>query len=109
MPSATRSPSTSSDSASASDENTPRVTFSSPPSSASSSVNLTQHGDASGYAATSFPGYAEKPLDEQLEPIAVVGMGCRLPGDVKSASDFWDLMMSKGTGNTPKVPSSRFN
>jgi hypothetical protein len=27
------------------------------------------------YAATSFPGYAEKPLDEQLEPIAVVGMG----------------------------------
>lgn len=35
--------------------------------------------------------------------------GCRLPGDVKSASDFWDLMMSKSTGNTPKVPSSRFN
>ncbi|KAK4243208.1 hypothetical protein C7999DRAFT_36471 [Corynascus novoguineensis] len=109
MPSVTRSPSTSSDSASVSDENTPRVTFSSPPSSASSSVNLAQHGDTSEYAATSFPDYAEKPLYEQLEPIAVVGMGCRLPGDVKSASDFWDLMMSKGTGNTPKVPSSRFN
>lgn len=27
------------------------------------------------YVATSFPGYAEKPLEEQLEPIAVVGMG----------------------------------
>ena len=27
------------------------------------------------YPALSFPGYAEKPLDEQLEPIAVVGMG----------------------------------
>ncbi|KAK4141946.1 uncharacterized protein C8A04DRAFT_13698 [Dichotomopilus funicola] len=112
MPSATRSPSTSSDSAFVSDENLPHVTLSSPASSVSSSVNLTEHGDTndtSGYAATSFPGYAEKPLDEQLEPIAVVGMGCRLPGDVKSASDFWDLMMSKGTGNTPKVPSSRFN
>lgn len=27
------------------------------------------------YRAALFPGYAEKPLDEQLEPIAVVGMG----------------------------------
>lgn len=35
--------------------------------------------------------------------------GCRLPGDVGSPADFWDLMMKKGTGNTPKVPPSRFN
>lgn len=27
------------------------------------------------YPAVSFPGYSEKPLSEQLEPIAVVGMG----------------------------------
>ncbi len=27
------------------------------------------------YPALSFPGYSEKPLGEQLEPIAVVGMG----------------------------------
>ena len=27
------------------------------------------------YPALSFPGYGEKPLGEQLEPIAVVGMG----------------------------------
>lgn len=27
------------------------------------------------YPAINFPGYSEKPLDEQLEPIAVVGMG----------------------------------
>lgn len=35
-------------------------------------------GDSIGqddYPAVSFPGYAEKPLTEQLEPIAVVGMG----------------------------------
>lgn len=39
-----------------------------PATSVKSSVN----GD---YPAVTFPGYAEKPLDEQLEPIAVVGMG----------------------------------
>lgn len=31
--------------------------------------------DTDKYPAISFPGYAEKPLDEQLEPIAIVGMG----------------------------------
>ena len=61
------------------------------------------------YPAVTFPGYAEKPLSEQLEPIAVVGMGCRLPGDVSSPAEFWDMMINKKTGRTPKVPLSRFN
>ncbi|KAH7032589.1 uncharacterized protein B0I36DRAFT_373300 [Microdochium trichocladiopsis] len=61
------------------------------------------------YPAMTFPRYSEKPLHEQLEPIAVVGMACRLPGEVGSAGDFWDLMMKKRTGHTPRVPSSRFN
>lgn len=71
--------------------------------------NTWQQGDGDEYPAVSFPGYAEKPLEQQLEPIAVIGMGCRLPGDVKSATDFWNLMINKGTGQTPKVPASRFN
>ncbi|KAI9164038.1 Reducing polyketide synthase DEP5 [Paramyrothecium foliicola] len=71
-----------------------------------SSQSTSLYGD---YPALSFPGYAEKPLDEQLEPIAVIGMGCRLPGDVSSPAGFWDMMINKGTGNTPKVPASRFN
>ncbi|KAI1734298.1 KR domain-containing protein [Xylaria scruposa] len=73
--------------------------------SSSSASSISEHE----YPARSFPGYAEKPLEEQLEPIAVVGMGCRLPGDVHSPSEFWDLLMRKGTGQTPKVPASRFN
>lgn len=43
-----------------------------PGTSVGSSVN----GDVtSDYPAVTFPDYAEKPLDEQLEPIAVIGMG----------------------------------
>ncbi|KAL8723272.1 MAG: hypothetical protein Q9225_000394 [Loekoesia sp. 1 TL-2023] len=61
------------------------------------------------YAAASYPGYGEKPLTEQLEPIAVCGMGCRLPGDVSSPAGFWEMMLNQGSGQTPKVPKSRFN
>jgi acyl transferase domain-containing protein len=34
---------------------------------------------------------------------------CRLPGNVDSESSFWDMLVEKRTGQTPKVPSSRFN
>ncbi|KAJ5307079.1 hypothetical protein N7508_006094 [Penicillium antarcticum] len=61
------------------------------------------------YNAIYFDGYAEKPISEQLEPIAVVGMGCRLPGNVSSPAQFWDMMINKRTGRTAKVPASRFN
>ncbi|EER28768.1 polyketide synthase, putative [Coccidioides posadasii C735 delta SOWgp] len=61
------------------------------------------------YPASSIPGYGEKPLSEQLEPIAVVGMGCRLPGGVSSPAQFWELITNKGTGRMAKVPKSRFN
>ncbi|KAF2710675.1 putative polyketide synthase [Pleomassaria siparia CBS 279.74] len=44
-----------------------------------------------------------------LEPIAICGMACRLPGGVDSASSLWDMLVEKRTGQTPKVPQSRFN
>lgn len=84
-------------------------------SSSSSPERRNNHADGihivydDEYPAVSFPGYHEKPLSQQLEPIAVVGMGCRAPGDVSSPSDFWDLMIEKRSGQTPKVPASRFN
>lgn len=49
---------------------------------------------------------AEQP---SLEPIAICGMSCRLPGGVDSPSSFWDMLVAKKTGQTPKVPASRFN
>ncbi|KAB8069924.1 KR domain-containing protein [Aspergillus leporis] len=61
------------------------------------------------YAGDGEAARNEPPLSEQLEPIAVIGMGCRLPGDVTSPADFWKMMLNQETGQTPKVPPSRFN
>ncbi|KAK3945108.1 hypothetical protein QBC46DRAFT_445535 [Diplogelasinospora grovesii] len=43
------------------------------------------------------------------EPVAIVGMACRLPGSIDSASKFWQTLREKRSVRTPKVPSSRFN
>ncbi|KAI0836869.1 putative polyketide synthase [Hypoxylon sp. FL0890] len=57
-------------------------------------------------SATRFSGVAESPT---LEPIAICGMSCRLPGDVDSDSSLWKMLVERRTGQTPKVPKSRFN
>ncbi|KAI0179744.1 polyketide synthase [Hypoxylon sp. FL1284] len=47
-------------------------------------------------------------LSVQHEPIAVVGIGCRLPGQVSSPSDLWNLLIENRSSHG-KVPKSRFN
>jgi hypothetical protein len=41
------------------------------------------------------------------EPIALIGMSCRLPG-AGSVGEFWNLMMSQGNTIT-EIPASRFD
>ncbi|KAJ6441348.1 KR domain-containing protein [Purpureocillium lavendulum] len=41
-------------------------------------------------------------------PIAVIGMGMRLPGGITTAHDFWSLLVGKKDGRC-RVPSSRYN
>jgi acyl transferase domain-containing protein len=42
------------------------------------------------------------------EPIAIVGMAMRLPGNVRSGDDFWDLLCSKRDVGRD-IPEDRFN
>ncbi|XP_014557135.1 hypothetical protein COCVIDRAFT_26141 [Bipolaris victoriae FI3] len=43
-----------------------------------------------------------------LEPIAIVGMACRLPGDVNSPEDFWGLLID-GRDGYSDFPYTRLN
>ncbi|KAK6513545.1 hypothetical protein TWF281_005168 [Arthrobotrys megalospora] len=42
------------------------------------------------------------------EPIAIVGLACRLPGEASSGSKFWDLLVNGRSGQCD-FPRSRFN
>jgi hypothetical protein len=42
------------------------------------------------------------------EPIAIIGMSCRLPGSATDTSSFWEMLISGRTAWTPG-PGKRFN
>ncbi|KAK0648284.1 hypothetical protein B0T16DRAFT_388549 [Cercophora newfieldiana] len=46
--------------------------------------------------------------DQKPMPIAIVGMSCRLPGDVSTPGEFYRMLCRQRTGWS-KVPSDRFN
>lgn len=43
-----------------------------------------------------------------LMPVAIVGMSCRLPGEVSTLDDFWTLMCRARSG-WGEIPKDRFN
>ena len=52
-------------------------------------------------AGTAFP-------TDVAEPIAVIGMGCRLPGNVHGPQDFWQLLLD-GRDTIKEVPGDRWD
>lgn len=42
------------------------------------------------------------------EPLAIIGIGCRLPGGVQDPASYWDLLMQKRSGIV-EVPPDRWN
>jgi acyl transferase domain-containing protein len=47
-------------------------------------------------------------MDIQAEPLAIVGVGMRLPGRIHSTEDLWSLLVTKGSTRC-EVPKDRFN
>ncbi|KAK8062318.1 hypothetical protein PG997_014415 [Apiospora hydei] len=54
------------------------------------------------------PASPQEGFGTQHEPIAIVGMGCRLPGHVSSPSELWDFLKENKSGHC-RVPESRYN
>ncbi|NBE82940.1 acyltransferase domain-containing protein [Micromonospora sp. NEAU-HG-1] len=50
---------------------------------------------------------AIKSLAGAPQSVAVIGIGCRFPGDVNSPDDFWDLLAG-GHNTTGEVPATRW-
>ncbi len=62
----------------------------------------------SGRAATRAPVRRDGPAVNPAEPIAIVARACRLPGDVLSPDDLWEMLLG-GTDCVTEVPASRFD
>jgi acyl transferase domain-containing protein len=45
---------------------------------------------------------------QRNQPLAIVGLGLRYPGDVNSSDEFWNMMMERRCAST-KFPSDRLN
>lgn len=45
---------------------------------------------------------------EKKEPIAIIGMGCRLPGNIETPEAFWELLRD-GKDAIAEIPASRWN
>jgi len=43
-----------------------------------------------------------------MEPIVIVGMAMRLPGGIRNAEAFWDLLVNRRSGRC-RVPKNRYN
>jgi acyl transferase domain-containing protein len=55
-----------------------------------------------------FNGQAGNTSDSTMEPIAIVGMAMRLPGGIRNAEAFWELLISRSSGRC-RVPKNRYN
>lgn len=47
-------------------------------------------------------------LNMELDPIAIIGMACRAPGNVSTSEHLWEFC-SQGRSGWSEMPHSRFN
>ena len=63
---------------------------------------------STGYTAGYTEGFKESHVKLQHQPIAIVGMACRFPGNVSTPDEFWELLARTRTGYT-EIPKDRFD
>ena len=68
------------------------------------------HDTSSGYVrkTETLNGWRNGPETRAPSPVAIVGMAMRLPGGIKDARGFWQMLVNKGNGQS-KVPEDRYN
>jgi acyl transferase domain-containing protein len=64
------------------------------------------NGYTDGYSTGYTSGFCEPDAAQQM-PIAIVGMSCRLPGNVTTPDEFWELCSRARTGWS-EIPKQRF-
>lgn len=68
-----------------------------------------QQPSGTGTPARNVPNNVEEELTgDAPKRMAIIGMACRLPGQVSTADEFWDLC-SRGRSAWSPIPKSRFN
>ncbi|WP_422070518.1 SDR family NAD(P)-dependent oxidoreductase [Streptomyces orinoci] len=63
-------------------------------------------GEPLGELPGGLPADTERSARSDEEPIAIVGMACRYPGDINSPDDLWRLVLNGAEGNSP-FPADR--
>ncbi|KAI1816678.1 ketoacyl-synt-domain-containing protein [Poronia punctata] len=67
------------------------------------------NGLSNGHMNGQSPRQGEAPTPKAMStPIAIVGMSCRLPGNVSSPAEFWELC-ARARSSYSKIPTERFN
>ncbi|OTA60261.1 polyketide synthase-like protein [Hypoxylon sp. EC38] len=75
------------------------------PSLASTKASL----DPQGFLRNSISDMKHCMNTESIDdPVCIVGLACHLPGEVRSPSSLWELLMNRKSAQGP-VPSERFN
>ncbi|KAG9237456.1 putative polyketide synthase [Amylocarpus encephaloides] len=74
----------------------------------SDAVPITNHRHANGNSNAPTDSNGGDTNVANSNPIAIVGMGCRLPGGVTSPEEFWELC-SRARSGWSSIPKERFN
>jgi acyl transferase domain-containing protein len=74
----------------------------------STGTNGYTNGHTNGTTANGKPTVGVADFKAAVEPIAICGMGMRLPGSITNADGFWDLLVNKRSGRCA-IPKDRYN